>query len=551
MSPGEVFSFDKARSNEEGPGARWADVVGDFAGEVFPGTQPSFTLQKGDTVLALGGGFAGSLEQHLAHGGCRAPMREFELPAEEWSGDAAAAMARPSPASIRQALAWAAGIHDRDGVVTPEDCVKFAFECDQDLYLDLDFGAPAPVGRKRFVERRQAIYDVLSSAFTADGLVIAPAQAEVWRDAETGLYIQSPPGLEAMTARPERWSLEVLSYTQCEADLLAAIDLVRERNSEAKVLIAVSPEPLAVTGSGQDVRIANTQAKSVLRAACGEVASVRPAVDYFPVHEAATLSHPKLAWDSDRLAPTAGFVTKAARRVLDLYMKAGAGGGAPSLKLARALLLKRKYAEAETAARALQKTGHDDVDIGMILVEALIGRFKGAEAEQELRRWIELHPDRADLRIAQARAMARSDRDRLPEAILEINSASRMPSMTLVEFRAVSELIRRKAPPSMAENIMRLAVERCPDEPEAHGFLIDVLVDRGKYGEATELLRKALTLPGAPSIMRLQLAALLIEEGQTAEAETLVRSVLAEEPANEDAQELVRRLERIGALSSP
>ena len=51
--------------------------------------------------------------------------------------------------------------------------------------------------------------------------------------------------------------------------------------------------------------------------------------------------------------------------------------------------------------------------------------------------------------------------------------------------------------------------------------------------------------------MRLQLAALLIEEGQTAEAETLVRSVLAEEPANEDAQELVRRLERIGALSSP
>jgi tetratricopeptide (TPR) repeat protein len=404
------------------------------------------------------------------------------------------------------------------------------------------------VDRERFLERRQLVFKVLASAFSADCVILAPAQVEAWKDAQTGLYLYGAPSEGALAARPERWTLEVLPYEQCLADLLAAVDLVRSRNPAAKVMIATSPEPLEATFTGEDVRLAHTEGKAVLRAVCGAVAAARPMTDYLPVYEAAVLSHPKLVWEPDRQRLSAGFLAKIARRVQDLYLRQGEQAEAPPAavaapsKSARALLAKRKYAEAEEAARAALKDSPDDLESGMILVEALIGRFRGDDAERELKTWLERYPDRADLRIALARAWARSDRGRLPEAIIEINSAARMDSMGMTEFRAINELIRRKAPPIMAEAIMRRAVERFPEDPEAHGFLVDVLVDRVKYKDATEQLRLALQLPGAPSLMRLQLAALLIEAGEREEPEALIRGVLSEEPDNPDARTLLESL---------
>jgi FimV-like protein len=590
MSPGRVFSFSEARKNAvEAPGARWADVAAEFSGDVFPKTLPSFAIERGETVLGLGVGFARSLEQHLAHAGCNAPIREFRLPETEWRGDAAEALSQLHPPAVRQSLEWTARIMDRDGVVTWDDCAPLAYVCADGLFADLGLGLTPPATRERFLERRQQIYDVMKSAFSAHCLVIAPTLIEAWREAESGLYCHDTPSRREMLRRSERMQLEVLTYEQCLADLLAAIDVVRARNADAKVLIAVSPEPTALTFTGQDVRLANTEAKSVLRAACAAVAAARPMVDYVPVYEAAVLSHPKMAWEQDRQNLSAGFMVKTARRVMDLYLKgepkaavepkvanepkaaspakganepkavkaakaakaakdAGEAGSGAGFKTARALLHKHKFAEAEAAARALLKDHPDDLEVAMIVVEALIGRFRGDEAEQEVKPWVERYPDRADLRVAQARAMARSDRGRLPEAILEINSASKMESMGMAEFRAVSELVRRKAPSTMAENITRLAVERFPNEPEAHGYLIEVLADRGKLAEARAQLRKALELPNAPSIMRLQLAELLIEAGEAEEARTLLKSVLADGPQSEEARTL---LERLKAASAP
>ena len=546
MSRGRIFSFDEACSNTVGrPGACWADVTADFAGEVFPKTQPGFAVRRGETVLALGDGLGRAIEKRLADSGCNAPALEFALPEAEWTGEGPAALGRAHPPAIRQCLEWAGRILDRDGVVSWDDCARMAFACGPDLYADLDLAAGAPVSRARLLERRQQIYKILSAAFSADCLILSPAQIEAWRDAETGLYIHQAPALPEMLDAPERWELEVLSHQQCLTDLLAAIDVVRARNPEVKVLLAASPEPMVATFTGQDVRIAYAHAKSVLRAALADVVSSRSMTDYAPAYEAAVLTHPKLVWDPDRLHLSAGFVAKTARRVQELYLQDG-GEAAVSAKTARALLLKNRHVDAEVAARALLRQRPDDFDAAMILVEALIGRFRGDEAETELRPWIERFPDRADLRVTLARAMARSDRGRLPEAILEINSASQMQSMGLAEYRAISEMVRRKAPPTMAEQIMRLAVERFPQEAEVHGYLIEVLADRGKLEEAGELLRKALTLPNPPAIMRLQLADLLIEKGETEEAERLIQSYRAEEPDNDDVQELLGRLRAAG-----
>lgn len=52
----------------------------------------------------------------------------------------------------------------------------------------------------------------------------------------------------------------------------------------------VSPVPLYLTFSGEDIIVANTYSKSVLRAVCNAVENSRKRVDYFPSYEAVTLS---------------------------------------------------------------------------------------------------------------------------------------------------------------------------------------------------------------------------------------------------------------------
>jgi tetratricopeptide (TPR) repeat protein len=542
MSRGRVLSFEEARRNKSrDPGARWANMVGEFDGDVFPKLKPSFRIRPGDTVFTIGSCFARNIEQHLKDVGCRVPMMELHLPAEEWNGGANAAMNKFHPPAFRQCLEWTGRIFDKGGRVAWEDCAPLAFDFGDGRYLDMDMAATPPVSRERFTERRQHIYDVFSTVFAADCLMMTPGLIEAWRDTTTGLYVHEPPTNKTMVARRERWEFEVLSYEQCLADLLAAIDAVRARNPEVKVLITTSPVPLTASFSGEDIRTANAHSKAVLRAVCGTATGLRPAVDYFPSYEAATLTAPHRVWDPDRVHVSEAFIGKIVAHLLDGYFE-GDDGGLRLLQSARTLLLDSRFAEAETAARAALAQHPDGAEAGLLLAEALIRLRRGDEAEAELRAWIARSPERADLRIALARAIVRADRSRAQEAISAIAAAVELPSMGLAEFRAVGELIRRQAGPERALKWTRLAVARFPLHVEAYGPLVSVLLDQNRRDEAIEVLRRAAGLRKPPDAIRLQLASLLIEAGEREEARAIVLGVLALMPANAEALALQDKL---------
>ena len=543
MTRGQVFTYDQARKNKRrNPEARWPNIAGEFSGEVWPRLQPSFRIGPGETVFTIGSCFARNIERFLVDAGCRVPMQDLHLPPEEWHGGANAAMNKFHPPAFRQCLSWTADIHDRGGVVTWPDCEPLAFEAGDGLVFDMEMASTPPVSRERFLERRQHIYEVFSTVFTADCLMITPGLIEAWRDRQTGLYIHEAPTLKAMALQRKRWEFEILSYQQCLADLLAAIDVVRARNPGVKVLITTSPVPLSATFSGQDVRIANAYSKSVLRAVCGAASLERPAVDYFPSYEAATLSAPDLVWEADRIHVAGGFVGKIVAHMLDHYLEGG-DEAARGLQRARTLLFDAHYPEAETAARAVLALKPDDVEAGVVLSEALIRLFRIPEAEAELRGWIGRHPGRADLRIALARAIFRGDQSRGPEAIAEIEAAVDLPSMGLAEFRSIGELVRRRASPEAALRLNRAPVDRFPLHVEAYGPLVNVLLDQQRTAEAIELLRRAAELRRAPAALRLQLADLLIGAGRAEEAEAITRVVLKLEPANAAARELLAMIE--------
>jgi tetratricopeptide (TPR) repeat protein len=542
MKRGRVLSFEEARRlKKTNPRSRWRSVADEFAGDVWPDLEPSFRIRAGQTIFTIGSCFARNIERHLVTLGCRVPMSELHLPAEEFHGEPNGAMNRFHPPAFRQCLEWTARVFNRDGKVGWEDCEAFAFVDEAGRVFDLDMGGAWPVTRERFLERRQHVYDIFGQVFTADCVMMTPGLIEAWRDRTTGLYVHEPPTHKSLVVDRSRWELEILSYEQCETDLLAAIDVIRARNPEAKVLVTTSPVPLTATFSGQDIRIANTYSKSVLRAACGAAAMQRPLVDYFPSYESATLSFPVKVWEADRVHISSSFIGKIVLRMLDHYLE-GVEDAARQHQAAKTFLLEGAYDKAEAAARATLAAWPEHAEAGIILAEALMRQDFLAEAEAQLRVLVERHPDRSELRINLARVISRSSKQRAAEAIEHVEQALALPSASLSDFRAVGELVRQKASPEAAERLTRRAVALYPLHVEAYSHLIKVLLDQGRKEEAIALLQTAAGLRRAPAALSIQLAELLIEAGRADEASVVLRHVRALEPQNAAAAALQEQL---------
>jgi tetratricopeptide (TPR) repeat protein len=548
MIRGQVLSFKEARQRKtQNPRARWTSVAGEFAGEVWPQLSPSFRIAAGQSIFTIGSCFARNVEQHLAALGCRVPMLDFYLPPEENPGAANSAMNKFHPPAFRQCLDWTASIFDRDGKVRWNDCEVLAFDWGDGRFFDLDMGSAQPVSRARFLERRQHIFDIFSQAFTADCLMMTPGLIEAWRDRQTGFYIHEPPTQRPLIAERDRWEFEILSYEQCLADLLSAIDLVRARNPAVKVLVTTSPVPLAATFSGQDIRIANGYSKAVLRAVCGAASLQRPLVDYFPSYESVTMSFPEGVWEEDRAHVSSGFVGKIVGRMLDHYLE-GVANADRNLQAARTLLMNGAAAEAEQTAREALGQRPDHAETRRILAEALLAQRRCAEAEAEFKALAAAEPDRADLRVSLARAVARSDKARAGEALAHVEAAFAMPSLGLPDVRAVAELIRQRAAPEAAARLGRRAIELFPLHVEAYRLLINVLVDQGRRDEAIELLGHAVRLRRSSADLLMQLAGLLAEAGRSGEALEAVRRAQSLEPLNPAAAELAAKLAASPAL---
>jgi hypothetical protein len=84
-------------------------------------------------------------------------------------------------------------------------------------------------------------------------------------------------------------------------DLEAFYSRLLQINPAARVLLTVSPVPLAATYSGQHVLAATTYSKSVLRAAAQTLCRLREGCDYLPSYEIITGAHNRGAYFGEDL----------------------------------------------------------------------------------------------------------------------------------------------------------------------------------------------------------------------------------------------------------
>lgn len=138
---------------------------------------------------------------------------------------------------------------------------------------------------REYREDRRQHFAAVRRAFTEmDVFVFTLGLTECWVSREDGAVYPLCPGVAAGEFDIGKHRLLNFSADEVTADLRAFIEEVRQVNPRLRVILTVSPVPLAATAEPQHVLVATTYSKAVLRVAA-EQACRLPDVYYFPSYE--------------------------------------------------------------------------------------------------------------------------------------------------------------------------------------------------------------------------------------------------------------------------
>jgi hypothetical protein len=124
-----------------------------------------------------------------------------------------------------------------------------------------------------------------------DVFVFTMGLTEGWEDRRDGTMYAVAPGTIAGRYDPAHHLFHNLSFQEIRDDMLGFWSRLREVNPQARMLLTVSPVPLAATATEDHVLVATIHSKSILRAVAGELVRDLEDVFYFPSYEIIS-SHP-------------------------------------------------------------------------------------------------------------------------------------------------------------------------------------------------------------------------------------------------------------------
>jgi hypothetical protein len=100
--------------------------------------------------------------------------------------------------------------------------------------------------------------------------------------------------------------------------------LTEHGHPDLQIVVTVSPVPMWVTFTGQDVVLANTATKSLLRTAAGAWTRNHANVHYFPGYEIVLNSARSVVWERDGRHVRPPFV----RQIMELFVRTHVSGRA-------------------------------------------------------------------------------------------------------------------------------------------------------------------------------------------------------------------------------
>ena len=266
----------------------------------WPEGTPSFQIDATRPVFAIGSCFARNIEKSLIAAGCEVPLFHFAMSADEWGGEIHQIVNKYTPATIHNEISWCHGILMRGDGFQPSDADPMLYDIGDGMVVDGGLTGFRPISRERAILRREAVFDYFSRAFEADVVIITLGYIESWWDSARQRFIeQVPMNRQLLRTNREDFHFCRLSYEQSKQLLEQSLALLNSIGGPKKILITTSPVPLASTFTRDDVIVANSYSKSLLRTVSGALVAERDDMDYFPSYETVTLSKDwsVYAWD--------------------------------------------------------------------------------------------------------------------------------------------------------------------------------------------------------------------------------------------------------------
>ncbi|MDN5934779.1 MAG: GSCFA domain-containing protein [Nitrosospira sp.] len=298
--------------------------------EVDPVQPGSFTIHRDDQIATAGSCFA----QHIANGLQEQGYRHFIAEAPPPGMDEAAARVRNYGVfSARYGNLYTARqlvqLFDRAfrRFVPHDDVWRRADGRFVDPYRPRMEPEGFETAAAMHAEREVHLEAVRRMFSELDVFVFTLGLTEAWRSVEDGALVPLPPGVAGGPWNPLRYGFVNFSASEVVDDLHAFIGRLAALNPAARVLLTVSPVPLAATYENRHVLTSTTYSKSALRSAVEDVSKRHSHVDYFPSYEIITGTFNRGSYfDSDLRSVNAAGVA----HVMRLFFKHWAASDARS-----------------------------------------------------------------------------------------------------------------------------------------------------------------------------------------------------------------------------
>ena len=288
--------------------------------EVDPVVRPKFKITRSDQVVTAGSCFAQHIARYLKANGfsyfvaeTAHPLLDAEAIREYNYGVFSARYGNIyTTRQLVQLLRRAYGLY------LPEDDI---WDGPNGRYIDPFRPQIQPNGFASKAEykadRLQHLAAIRRAIEQLNVFVFTLGLTETWVSKRDGAAYPLCPGVAGGTFDSEHYGFLNLTVADVTNDLFEAIYLICAKNPLARVILTVSPVPLAATAEDQSVLTSTTYSKSVLRVAAEEVARKLDFVAYFPSYEIITGAYTRGAYfASDLRSVTEGGVN----HVMRLFM---------------------------------------------------------------------------------------------------------------------------------------------------------------------------------------------------------------------------------------
>lgn len=270
--------------------AYWKNSVGEMAaGDIDPVVSPRFLIQTTDKVATAGSCFAQHISKRLRSGGFNFLIAEHAA-----DGQTSADACGFYDFSARYGNVYTARqltqLFDRAfGYFRP---IEQAWSRPQGGFCDpfrprvepLGFASEDEVSR----DMQQHLAAVRRMFLQLDIFVFTLGLTECWASRLDGAVYPIAPGVAGGTYDPEKHVFINFSVAEVEADMQSFLLKLGVVNPSAKVMLTVSPVPLAATRANRHVIVSTAYSKAVLRVAAEKIVAQNSQVEYFPSYEIIT-----------------------------------------------------------------------------------------------------------------------------------------------------------------------------------------------------------------------------------------------------------------------